>query len=157
MHGTQNHYLDGVCELFKQVSVEFNDNMQKEEQVLFPFIRFLVQVEKGKVVANCLPGSIEKAVMAMERRHEAIGEYMKHIRILSDDYSLPRRSPSSYSLLYKWLKAFEDDLQQHVHLENNILFPKAIELEKEYHSKSNTFKKENADQDQLKDRRRDLL
>jgi len=66
----------------------------------------------------------------METEHETVGKNLEEIRILSNNYALPEDACASYSLLYRMLDEFEDDLHTHVHLENNILFPKALELEK---------------------------
>jgi regulator of cell morphogenesis and NO signaling len=67
----------------------------------------------------------------MEHEHEAVGKNLEQIRQLSNNYALPQDACASYSLLYKMLEEFEGDLFIHIHLENNILFPKALKLEKE--------------------------
>lgn len=66
----------------------------------------------------------------MEEEHVEAGEGLEKIRALTDDYTVPTDACTSYRLLFDMLQAYEDDLHQHVHLENNILFPKAIALEK---------------------------
>ena len=65
-----------------------------------------------------------------QMEHEVVGENLAAIRKLSHDYTLPEDACASYSLLYRLLDEFEDDLHLHIHLENNILFPKAVDLEK---------------------------
>ncbi|MEJ7738098.1 MAG: DUF542 domain-containing protein [Chitinophagaceae bacterium] len=149
--------LFSINQVFQQLAVEVNENMIKEEQILFPYIRFLVQVKKGKVAASCLPGCVQQCISILEAEHGTIGHYMNYVNTLTDNYSLPQSAGSSFKLLYKWLHAFEDDLQQHVHLENNILFPKAIELEKEYHDKCTTFKSDPIKLPVFSADRRDLL
>ena len=67
----------------------------------------------------------------MEMEHEVVGENLEEIRRLSDNYTLPEDACASYSLLYRMLDEFEEDLHLHIHLENNILFPKALDLEKQ--------------------------
>jgi regulator of cell morphogenesis and NO signaling len=67
----------------------------------------------------------------MEMEHEMVGKNFEEIRKLSTNYSLPQDACASYSLLYRLLEEFEDDLHTHIHLENNILFPKALAMEKE--------------------------
>jgi regulator of cell morphogenesis and NO signaling len=67
----------------------------------------------------------------MEQEHETVGESFEKIRTLTNDYALPDDACASYNLLYRMLDEFEEDLHVHIHLENNILFPKAVKLEKE--------------------------
>ena len=73
---------------------------------------------------------MQQPIQMMEMEHEVVGEHLAKIRELTGHYTLPDDACASYSLLYRMLDAFEDDLHLHVHLENNILFPRAIELEK---------------------------
>ena len=75
-------------------------------------------------------GSVKQPIQLMEMEHEVVGEHLAKIRELAHNFTLPEDACASYSLLYRMLDAFEDDLHLHVHLENNILFPKAIDLEK---------------------------
>ena len=65
----------------------------------------------------------------MEMEHELVGNHLAEIRELSSNYTLPENACASYSLLYRMLAEFEEDLHLHIHLENNILFPKTLELE----------------------------
>lgn len=141
IHSSQYPLLDSITQAFQKLAIELSENMVKEEQTLFPSIRFLVQVKKGKVSASYLPGSVQQSIVKLEAEHYSIGHHIKSIRLLTDNYTLPQNASSSLTLLYKWLYAFENDVQQHMHLENNILFPKVIELEQEYHEESITFKK----------------
>jgi len=115
----------------KAVNAEFTEHMVKEEQVLFPFIKELVSKNNGAQKLPSSFGSVEGPINMMEAEHEMVGKNMEEIRALSVNYSLPEDACASYSLLYKMLEEFEDDLHTHIHLENNILFPKALALEKE--------------------------
>jgi len=157
IHSSLYPQLDGITRVFQQLAIEMSENMVKEEQILFPSIRFLVQVKKGKVSASYLPGSVQQSISILEAEHDSIGKHIKYIRLLADNYSLPRNASSSFILLYKWLYAFENDVQQHMHLENNILFPKAIELQQQYHEESITFKRDSVKLPEFADVRRDLL
>ncbi len=74
-------------------------------------------------------GTVRNPVMMMEREHEMVGKYSEELRMVTNNYSIPSDACASYSLLYRLLAEFEEDLHLHIHLENNILFPKAIELE----------------------------
>lgn len=121
-----------MAQLFNEVAQDLQDHLPKEEQILFPYIRSLEQCRKANAAPVSSPfGTVQNPVNLMESEHEAVGRNMAAIHQLTDGYRLPEDACSSYTLLYKWLHEFEDDLHQHVHLENNILFPKAVELEKQ--------------------------
>lgn len=103
------------------------NHMKKEEQILFPNIKQLIkkktQSEKGMYSTF---GLIEESVRRMQKAHQAIGKDMKLFHELTNDYSLPEDACGSYKYLFEKLKEFEDDLLLHFHLENHILFPKAL-------------------------------
>jgi len=104
--------------------------MMKEEIVLFPYIKELVSAKKNEQVLHASHfGTVQNPINMMEMEHELVGKNLEEIRRLSNNYTLPSDSCASYSLLYKMLDEFENDLHLHIHLENNILFPKAVELE----------------------------
>jgi regulator of cell morphogenesis and NO signaling len=101
--------------------------MKKEEQVLFPFIK---QQQEAKSSCSIVkPEPVRNIISVMERDHDIAGQLCKEIRQLSNDYTPPANACNSISLLFHKLEEFENDLLQHVHLENNILFPKAIALD----------------------------
>lgn len=105
-------------------------HMKKEELMLFPFIRKITIASlSGAKVAPPPFGSIANPVNAMLADHEAEGERSAKIRSLCDDYIVPEDACNTYRLTFQLLHDFEKDLHQHIHIENNILFPKAIELE----------------------------
>jgi len=131
VHGEHHPELLPIYQLVKAVNAEFTEHMVKEEQVLFPFIKELVSKNNGAQKLPSSFGSVEGPINMMEAEHEMVGKNMEEIRALSVNYSLPEDACASYSLLYKMLEEFEDDLHTHIHLENNILFPKALALEKE--------------------------
>lgn len=132
VHGAHHPETVQVASIFRAVSDELQDHLLKEEQILFPYIHTLIQQKKLNAAAGRSPfGTVQNPVNLMESEHEAVGKNMAAINALTGGYSLPEEACSSYTLLYKWLHEFEDDLHQHIHLENNILFPKAIELEKQ--------------------------
>lgn len=109
---------------------EMTEHMAKEEGVLFPYIKHLAEVtaQGGKAVSPPF-GSVANPIAMMESEHESAGDAMKQIRALSHNYTPPEGACNTYRVLYKLLEEFEGDLHRHVHLENNILFPKAIALE----------------------------
>ena len=129
-HGENHFEITDIQRLFAEVAREMIMHMQKEEQILFPYIDAL---EK----ANSVHGSVEppffqtvrNPIHAMMKEHDAAGELVKQIRKASSDYTAPADACPSYQALYQNLREFEADLHQHVHLENNILFPRAVEME----------------------------
>jgi regulator of cell morphogenesis and NO signaling len=104
----------------------------KEEMILFPYIKELVAAKNGMQPLNSSKfGTVQNPIKMMETEHEMVGKNLAAIRELSADYLLPEDACASYSLLYRMLDAFEEDLHLHIHLENNILFPNALEIEKQ--------------------------
>lgn len=129
-HGKSHSEIADIRRLFAEVAREMIMHMQKEEQILFPYIDAL---EK----ANSAHGSVEppffqtakNPIHAMMKEHDAAGELVKQIRKASMEYTAPADACTSYKGLYQDLREFEAELHQHVHLENNILFPRAVEME----------------------------
>jgi regulator of cell morphogenesis and NO signaling len=121
-----------VEKLFRLLEEELAGHFMKEEKVLFPFIQELAQAKRTGDISYLkdLP-SVKDPVRMMEADHDNAGEILAQLRQLTNDYTPPAGSCNSFGLLYKKLEALESDLHQHVHLENNILFPKALALEKE--------------------------
>ncbi|SKB29876.1 iron-sulfur cluster repair di-iron protein [Daejeonella lutea] len=121
-----------IANIFNEVGKDLSLHLMKEENIVFPYVKALVQNTKtGEASPIAAFDSIETPTQMMEMEHEQAGEAMAAIRELTADYTLPEGACTSYTLLYKKLQEFENDLFNHVHLENNILFPKAIALEKE--------------------------
>jgi len=132
VHGDNHPELLEIYQLVEEVSAEMSAHMVKEEQILFPYIKEIVASKNKTAVApqyNAL-GSVQGPISMMEMEHEHTGNAMEQIRTLSNNYSLPEDGCASYSLLFRMLEELEEDLHIHIHLENNILFPKALEMEK---------------------------
>lgn len=125
VHGGAHPELIEVNRLFKEITAELIPHMMKEENILFPAINEIVNKED---VTGCF-GSVQNPINAMSHEHDIAGDLMKEIHRLTDGYTLPKGACATYTVVYKTLKEFEDDLFTHIHLENNILFPKAVELE----------------------------
>lgn len=125
-HGPINPFLIEVAKAVNELNCELTTHMKKEEQVLFPAIK---RLESGNGIGNSF-SSVAEPIYVMERDHDIAGDIMKEIRRLTDDYSVPQNACNSVKMLYHKLKEFENDLFQHIHLENNILFPKVIAMEK---------------------------
>ena len=119
-----------IAHLFKEIALELEPHMVREERVLFPFVKEMENDERSGQSLN-LPtfGTVRNPIRMMEQEHDSAGTIMRRIRELSNDYTPPEHACNTYRVAYAKLKEFEDDLHQHIHLENNILFPKATELE----------------------------
>ena len=131
VHGHHYKEVIEINGLFIEVSQELAAHMKKEELILFPFIKQLVKADKEGVKANQPHfGTVNNPIAMMEEEHENAGDILKEIKQLSNNYTPPEGACNTFKALYAKLEEFEQDLHQHIHLENNILFPKAIILEK---------------------------
>jgi regulator of cell morphogenesis and NO signaling len=136
-HGQQHNELYKISELFVDLSNEMTRHIYQEETVLFPRIKLLEQYGYEPVPFDIKHFQyLELPIIDLRDDHEDAGNIMSEIRKLSNNYVPPENSCTTYNLLFKRLKAFEIDLHHHVYLENSILFPKALDLEKEIHIKS---------------------
>ena len=102
----------------------------KEEEILFPYIRQIEAYANGsgsKPQAHC--GTVANPITQMEHEHENAGHALESMRKLTNNYVVPDDGCTTFATLYEGLAAMEDDLHEHIHLENSILFPKAVELE----------------------------
>lgn len=132
VHGNHHPELIRVNQLVEAMNAELTPHMMKEENVLFPFIKELVKAKNSKVAFQGSHfGTVQNPIRMMEMEHDAVGEIAEELNRVTSNYTLPADACASYSLLYRLLDEFEDDLHLHIHLENNILFPKAVELERE--------------------------
>jgi regulator of cell morphogenesis and NO signaling len=129
-HGHTHSELKAINQLVREISSELTIHLQKEELVLFPYIKSIEARTSGAPADLQIFHSVEEPIAAMENDHDIVGDLAEKIRILSNNYTLPEKACNSYALLYKMLEDFENDLHLHIHLENNILFPKAAELER---------------------------
>lgn len=136
VHGKAHPELIQIRGLVHEVGSELMNHMVKEEKVLFPFIKNLVTQGINHSGAAYF-GTVQSPIALMEEEHEFVGGRMDMIRSLSNDYALPSDACASYTLLFSMLKEFEEDLHLHIHLENNILFPKALSLEKNLENRNN--------------------
>jgi regulator of cell morphogenesis and NO signaling len=129
-HGPNHPELSNIHSAFAEVSREMLLHMRKEEQILFPYIESLeLAVAEHRPMEPPFFETVKNPVHAMMNDHDAAGELLKRIRSLSADYTPPPDACLSFKSLYEDLKQFESDLRQHVHLENNILFPRSVEME----------------------------
>jgi regulator of cell morphogenesis and NO signaling len=131
-HGSNHPELKYVYSLFGQLVNELDTHFMREEKVVFPFIKALVLAKRtGNFEALNSQPSLTEPIRLMEVDHEAAGDILEQIQKLSGNYTPPADACNSYQFLYKKLKDLDEDLHQHIHLENNILFPKALKLDRE--------------------------
>ncbi|MCB0482489.1 MAG: iron-sulfur cluster repair di-iron protein [Flavobacteriales bacterium] len=130
VHGDANPENVLIAELVARINGELTAHMKKEELLLFPNAKRLEKaIEKASEFAAPPFSKFQTSIDAMEFEHDAAGDICKEIRKLSNNYTPPAHACNTYRVLYSKLEEFEDDLHQHVHLENNILFPKILEME----------------------------
>ncbi|HYL37668.1 MAG TPA: iron-sulfur cluster repair di-iron protein [Bryobacteraceae bacterium] len=131
-HGNSHAELLSIQELLKAMSQELFAHMLKEEQVLFPYIeRLECSADNGSPLPATCFGSVQMPIARMLAEHDDAGELLSQIRKLAGDFHAPEDACPSYRGLYAGLEEFERDLHRHIHLENNILFPRAVALERE--------------------------
>jgi len=131
-HGERYPQLVKAYQLYTSLSQELNEHFAKEEKILFPFIKTLVlSKQTGNIQELQKRFSLSAPIQMMETDHEAAGEILAELSTVTNQYTAPDGACNSFQFLYQKLKELEEDLHQHIHLENNILFPKALALEKE--------------------------
>lgn len=131
IHGEHHPELFEINKLFTESAGIFTMHMKKEELMLFPYIQHLESAKESSSSVPTSPfGSVSNPIGMMMEEHQAEGDRFNEISKLSKNYQPPEDACTTYEVTFKQLKDFEDDLHRHIHLENNILFPKAIELER---------------------------
>jgi regulator of cell morphogenesis and NO signaling len=130
VHGNNHPELLQLRETFRGLAQELTTHLMKEEMVLFPYIERMEEsvLQKEPILPPPF-GTVRNPVSMMEHEHDSAGKALRSLRATSQGYSAPPDGCVSYQTLYKTLAEFEADLHQHIHLENNILFPRAIALE----------------------------
>ncbi|MGB3007275.1 MAG: iron-sulfur cluster repair di-iron protein [Chitinophagaceae bacterium] len=132
VHGNSHPELNKVWQLVQELNNDLLAHLPKEEEVVFPYIKKLVSVKNNtQLVSLADLKNGRQGVDLLENEHEAVGKNLHELRAITNNYTLPEDACASYTLLFNMLDEFEEDTHLHIHLENNILFPKAIELEKQ--------------------------
>lgn len=126
-HGDRFPYMQQVFNLFASLQLEMDSHIQKEEAVLFPRIKEVDKAREQNLPAVSI-GYISQPIQMMEREHEEAGELMALIRNLTNDYTPPANACTTFRISMAELRAFEEDLHCHIHLENNILFPRIAKM-----------------------------
>jgi len=132
VHGTNHPELAEVEDSFNQAAANLLQHMEKEEGILFPIIKEMLSAKAGGTEyegSHC--GTVQSPISVMKQEHEAEGDRFELMSVLTNNYTLPADACNTFSYSYQKLQEFEQDLHRHIHLENNILFPEAIKLEKE--------------------------
>lgn len=131
VHGKNHPELREIKKWFHESAADLTMHMKKEELILFPMIRKMANARTTNQGHNSSSfKTIRNPIQKMMQEHEIEGERFQMIHSLSDNYTVPDDGCTTYRVTYDLLKAFEEDLHLHIHLENNILFPKAVEWEK---------------------------
>ena len=130
VHGKNHPELLPVQEVFSDLAAELSVHLMKEEQVLFPY---MIRMEESALAGEPAPpatfGTVVNPVRMMMQEHDGAGDALRALRTITNDYRVPEDACISYRTLYQALQGFEADLHQHIHLENNILFPRAVAME----------------------------
>ena len=129
-HGARHPELNEMAAVWRQLAEELTAHMEKEEVVLFPYIRRMVEVKRnGRYHLLPVVPVLNRPMRKLERDHARTGALLDELRDLSLDFAPPEDACATYELTFRELAAFEADLHRHIHLENNILFPRAGALE----------------------------
>lgn len=130
-HGNDHPELLSIRDLFSAMQQELVTHMFKEEHVLFPYLQKMeIAARAGGPAPSACFDSVATPIARMLADHDDAGELLAKIRALSGNYQAPAGACPSYIGLYRGLQDFERDLHLHVHLENNILFPRALEMDR---------------------------
>jgi regulator of cell morphogenesis and NO signaling len=118
--------LRALAGIVKGLTAELQSHLMKEERILFPAIR---QMEHGEAASDDSFGSVANPIGVMEAEHDSAAEAFEKIHVLTDDYTVPEWACNTYRAMIEALVSFEKDLHQHIHKENNVLFPRALQRE----------------------------
>ncbi len=130
VHGENHPELFEVNKLFCEAAGNLTMHMQKEEMILFPYVRNMVKQKQGGPKTTQL-GNVLGPIEVMNLEHQAEGERFEKMNSLTNNFTAPADGCNTYQVTFKTLQDFKQDLHRHIHLESNVLFKKAIELEKE--------------------------
>ena len=133
VHGHNHPELFEIKELFDGCAGELAQHMKKEELILFPFIKKMeTAIRTNQLIEQPHFGTVENPITIMKHEHENEGDRFVKIAELTNNYTPPADACNTYKVTFAMLQEFEQDLHKHIHLENNILFPKAIEMQSKF-------------------------
>lgn len=130
VHGDQHPELKEISTIVGEIKAELLDHCEDEEKGIFSYVKEIVAAKNQQRPLVKQSTQLASQIDELEHEHDTVGRLLDLIRELSNGYAIPADACTSYKLLYKMIQEFEDDLHIHIHLENNILFPKAAEMEK---------------------------
>lgn len=129
-HGENHPELAAVADGFRRLTDDMLPHMMKEEQILFPFVAQLEsEINAGGPLTPPFFGTVQNPIRMMLAEHDVVGDILRELRALSNGFSVPEDGCTSYRALYDGLSALELLTHEHIHIENNIAFPRAVELE----------------------------
>ncbi len=131
VHGMNKPNVSEISDRFDALAAELDMHLQKEENILFPYIKEMVNAKREGRSIQAPFGTVQNPINMMLAEHDSAGNELEAIQQLTEDYTPPKGACATHKVSYGQLKEYADDLMRHIHLENNILFPKAIALEKE--------------------------
>lgn len=130
-HGAAHPEVAGLESMVQALAEDLTQHLAKEELILFPYIQKLEQsLANGGELPHACFATVASPIAAMENEHDLAGHLLERMRATTNGYTLPADACTTFIGLYAGLQAFEQDLHLHIHRENNLLFPRAIELEK---------------------------
>ena len=130
VHGKNHPEVGQIARIFADVANEMTMHMMKEENILFPYVRALAAAaEQGGGAPPAMFGSVRNPIRMMEMEHQGAGGELEALRALTANFTVPEDGCATYRACLEALAAFDTDLRTHIHLENNVLFPKAVALE----------------------------
>ena len=129
-HGDKHPELFALADHVQLLLADLYQHLDKEENMLFPAIKQLIGAKANETFSD--HNSVDSAIDLMEKEHESAGDDLRSLRKITNQYELPQGACNSYTYLFEKLKEFENDLFNHIHLENNILFPKALQLQQDH-------------------------
>ncbi|MDR3673677.1 MAG: iron-sulfur cluster repair di-iron protein [Holophaga sp.] len=125
VHGDHHPELARVAQCVQAMDSDLRPHLEKEEQILFPFIRGM----EGQGRADCCFGTVQNPIRTMQSEHEEVGEILRELRELTAGFTPPEDACGSYRSLLMGLRSLEEDLHLHIYLESHLLFPRAIAME----------------------------
>lgn len=126
VHGERHPELAAVARTYAAIQADIVPHLMKEEQILFPYIERLASRDVG---SSCF-GTVENPIRMMEYEHEVVGGLLAELRRLTSGYTAPEDACNTFRGLYHAFSELEKDTHEHIHVENNILHPRALELER---------------------------
>lgn len=130
VHGERHPELFEISTLFNISATEILNHLQKEEVILFPFIKIMTHaIKNNEKIPQPGFGSVENPIAMLKHEHETEGDLFVEISKLTNGYTPPNDACETYKVTFAMLKEYEEDLHKHIHLENNILFQKAKQME----------------------------